>query len=284
MILKGSNCTRSAIISFSPASKSRVVCWTDTRKLKVIKKVWSPRSDPFVFPRTIESGGRSRKFNQAWLQQFPWLVYSKLLDGAFCFPCVLPARECGRNAGRLDKLVKTPVTFWTTAMSRFARHSNGRCEVHNLARTMRQQTVPIDQQLNNLLRQQIARTREIMGSLFKTVIFCGRNNIALRGRRDDDPSNENLQGNFQALLVLRIDSGDQTLQGHLNTAPRNARYISKTIQNEMITTLGKYISNNLSREVRESNYFPILADEAADISNKEHLSVVIRFVDSGKNI
>ncbi|KAK2569726.1 hypothetical protein P5673_005563 [Acropora cervicornis] len=41
----------------------------------------------------------------------------------------------------------------------------------------------------------------------------------------------------------------------------------------MITTLGKYISNNLSREVRESNYFPILADEAADISNKEHLSV-----------
>ena len=52
----------------------------------------------------------------------------------------------------------------------------------------------------------------------------------------------------------------------------------------MITTLGKYISNNLSREVRESNYFTILADKAADISNKEHLAVVIRFVDSGKNI
>ncbi|XP_068686728.1 52 kDa repressor of the inhibitor of the protein kinase-like [Montipora foliosa] len=52
----------------------------------------------------------------------------------------------------------------------------------------------------------------------------------------------------------------------------------------MITTVGKYISNNLSREVRESKYFSILADEAADISNKEHLSVVIRFVDSEKNI
>lgn len=52
----------------------------------------------------------------------------------------------------------------------------------------------------------------------------------------------------------------------------------------MITTLGKYISNNLSCKVRESKYFSILADEAADISNKEHLSVVIRFVDSEKNI
>ena len=136
-------------------------------------------------------------------------------------------------------------------MSRFARHSDGRCEVHNLSviamnnfvRTMRQQIGPIDQPLNNLLRQHIPRNSEIMGFLFTTVIFCGRNNIALRGRPDDDPSNENRQGNFQALLAL---------QGHLNTAPRKARYISKTIQNEMITTVGKYISNNLSREVRES--------------------------------
>ena len=133
---------------------NEISSFSDTRKLEVIEKVWSPRSDPFVFPRTIESGGRSRKFNQAWLQQFPRLGYFKFLDGAFCFPCVLFARECGRNAGRLDKLVKTPITFWTTAMRSFARHSNGRCQVHNLAviatnnfvRTMRQQIVPIDQQ------------------------------------------------------------------------------------------------------------------------------------------
>ena len=70
---------------------------------------------------------------------------------------------------------------------------------------MRQQSVPIDQQLNNLWREQIARNREIVRSLFKTVIFCGRNNLALRGRRDDDPSNENLQGNFQALLALYFE-------------------------------------------------------------------------------
>lgn len=42
--------------------------------------------------------------------------------------------------------------------------------------------------------------------------------------------------------------------------------------------------NILSCKVRESKYFSILPDEAADISNKGHLSVVIRFVDSEKNI
>ena len=149
---------------------------------------------------------------------------------------------------------------------------------------MRRETVPIDQQINNLLQQQINRNREILKSLFKTIIFCGKNNIALRGTRDDDPRNPSLSGNFQALLEVRIDSGDQTLKHHLETAPRNATYVSKTIQNEMITTVGAIIVNNLSQEIRDSKYFSIMSDEAADISNKENLSVVIRFLDSTKEV
>ena len=113
-----------------------------------------------------------------------------------------------------------------------------------------------------------------MKSLFKSLIFCGKNNVALRGRRDDDPGNSSFQGNFQALLEFRIESGDQTLQQHLKTAPRNATYISKTIQNEIITTMGKYTLSNLSREIGESKYFSVMADEAAVISNKENLAVI----------
>ena len=97
---------------------------------------------------------------------------------------------------------------------------------------MRHKTVPIDQQLDNLLHQQIAKNREIMSSLFKTVIFCVRNNIALRGRRDDDSSKE-------ALLYFRVDSGDHVLKEHLETSARNAT------RNEMITTVGKYIITGL---------------------------------------
>ena len=52
----------------------------------------------------------------------------------------------------------------------------------------------------------------------------------------------------------------------------------------MITTVGAIIVNNLSQEIRDSKYFSILSDEAADISNKENLSVVIRFLDSMKTV
>ena len=122
--------------------------------------------------------------------------------------------------------------------------------MENFLRNMRREAVRIDQQINNLLQQQINRIREILKSLFKTIIFCGKNNITLRGTRDDDPRNPSLSGNFQALLEFRIDSGDQTLNHHLETAPGNATYISKTVQNEMITTVGAIIVNNLSHEIK----------------------------------
>ena len=102
----------------------------------------------------------------------------------FCLPCVLFARQCGRNSAKLDKLVKSPLTFWTTAFNRLSNHGNGKCSMHNLSviamnnfvRVMKQEVVPVDQQLNTILQQQIAKNRTIMASLFKTVLFCGRNN------------------------------------------------------------------------------------------------------------
>ena len=52
----------------------------------------------------------------------------------------------------------------------------------------------------------------------------------------------------------------------------------------MITTVGAIVVNNLSQEIRHSKYFSIMSDEAADISNKENLSVVIRFLDLIKTV
>ena len=84
--------------------------------------------------------------------------------------------------------------------------------MQNFLTIMRQGAAPTDQQMNEALRQQIKQNREILKSIFKTIIFCGRNNITLKGQRDDDPTNANLTGNFQALLEFRVDIGDQATQ------------------------------------------------------------------------
>ena len=42
--------------------------------------------------------------------------------------------------------------------------------------------------------------------------------------------------------------------------------------------------SNILAEIKPNKYFPLIPDEAADISNKENLSLVIRFVDVAKKL
>ena len=51
------------------------------KELRYIQNVWKP-DQLLVFPQTCKAGGKLRKFRFEWLVRFPWLVYSKYLDGA----------------------------------------------------------------------------------------------------------------------------------------------------------------------------------------------------------
>jgi hypothetical protein len=52
------------------------------------------------------------------------------------------------------------------------------------------------------------------------------------------------------------------------------------IQNELISICGKLICKQILDEVNNSEYFSLLADETADISGVEQLSIGVRFVDN----
>ena len=106
--------------------------YSDQDKLKFIENVWKP-GELFDFPSSVECSNSNRHFVWSWLKRFPWLAYSKYLDGAFCLRCVFFGVQCGRNTNKLDKLYKSPLTLWTSAISRFTKHASGKCEMHNLA-------------------------------------------------------------------------------------------------------------------------------------------------------
>ena len=117
--------------------------------------------------------------------------------------------------------------------------------------------------------------------------MCGRQNIPLRGHREDSKHLEdktNNPGNFQTLLNFRIESGDEILKGHFETASKNATYSSKTIQNELIFCFGKYIRETIVEEIKQAKFFSLIADEASDSSQKEQMSLVLRFIDGNGEI
>lgn len=106
--------------------------YSDQDKLRLTENVWKP-GELFEFPVSVECSNSKRHFVWGWLTRFPWLAYSKYLNGAFCLPCVLFGVQCGRNTNKRDKLYKSPLTLWTSTISRFTKHASRKCEMHNLA-------------------------------------------------------------------------------------------------------------------------------------------------------
>ena len=125
-----------------------------------------------------------------------------------------------------------------------------------------------------------------LNPIVKTVIFCGRQGVPLRGHSDtgtlalpdSDPAVND--GNFRSLLRFRIDAGDVALKEHLESFMWNATYISPKIQNEIVATCGDIIVEDITNRITHSGFFSILADETTDVAGMAQLSVCIRYVDS----
>ena len=123
---------------------------------------------------------------------------------------------------------------------------------------------------------------KVIESLFKVAIRCGKQGLVMRSHRDDrvqwEDEHESLnEGNFIQLVRFHAQT-DKVLADHLSNCPRNARYTSKTIQNELLQVTGDKIRSEILEEVKQAKFYSIIADEVTDISNKEELSLVIRYL------
>ena len=87
--------------------------------------------------------------------------------------------------------------------------------------------------------------------------------------------------NFLEFIRFQAAAGDEILKRHVSKASSNAKYMSKTIWNELICLRGEEIVTGIISEVKESRVFSTLADE---VRHTEQMSFVIRFVDKSCQI
>ena len=267
---------------------------TDTKKFSLLSDVWKP-PDNHEFPQHVQCG-RHWRFNHVYIlpsstKFYPWLTYSSLFDGVFCLPCVLFGEQF--EDGKLRRLYIEPLTCWNGAPKKFKDHNvsmmhrNSSASMQEFISLMKGKRKTIDVVMNETKQLTIQKNRTKLIPILKTVALCARQNISFRGHRDDSKYLQDKSinhGNFQALLNFRVDSGDKVLEEHFENAPRNATYRSKTIQNEMIASCGKYVRNFIITEIKNARFFSLIADEASDSSQTEQLALVLRFIDSKSEI
>jgi hypothetical protein len=87
---------------------------SESQRLDLLTNVWVPPKN-YAFPLLQKFEARKLRFCHKWLDEFSWIAYSELHQGAFCVPCVAFAKSGGKGSQPLGHLVKTKFDNWKKA-------------------------------------------------------------------------------------------------------------------------------------------------------------------------
>ncbi|XP_073025239.1 uncharacterized protein [Primulina eburnea] len=106
--------------------------------------------------------------------------------------------------------------------------------------------------------------------------------LALQGcafRGNDESLSSSNRGNFLELVKAFAKMNIEIDEVVLENAPKNAQYIAPEIQKEILHIMANRVRKMVREEVGDK-YFCILVDEARDISKREQMAIILRFVNN----
>ena len=126
----------------------------------------------------------------------------------------------------------------------------------------------------------------IIKIITRAVLLCAEQEIALRGHRGQDSSNDvrkksdterTMQRNNFFAITNAFAILDVVLMEYLENSAQNAKTVSWQIQNHIAECLSEFLRSKKKNEILD--YHAIIADEITDrFSNKEILLLYLRYV------
>ncbi|KAI5343768.1 hypothetical protein L3X38_011644 [Prunus dulcis] len=103
--------------------------------------------------------------------------------------------------------------------------------------------------------------------------FCGHD-------ESDTLSNK---GNYLELLQFLADHDEKVNAVVLENAPGNLKLIAPTIHKDLVNA---YATETIKKTIKDMDgaFFSLLVDESLDVSVKEHMVVVFRYVDKSRDV
>ena len=229
------------------------------------------------FPTKI-LGGTIRSFQPKWYERFDWLEYSQLSDAAFCYVC----RHFPSPGTLADNKFTTKVfSNWKKATysdGGFSSHQRSQTHIQSLKLWQDWKKAPLRQTVLNMLtderHKQILPNRHYISAVIESLRFTAVHRIAQRGHNKSTECSN--RGNFLDLMHL-IGKFDVQIGDKLVNLPKNAKYTSKVIQNEILQCMADMVRNKIALEVRDSVQFAVMVDESKDCRKIEQVSLVLRY-------
>ncbi|XP_021762668.1 zinc finger MYM-type protein 1-like [Chenopodium quinoa] len=244
------------------------------RRTYIQRKPCQPKDH--VFPQTLFGPNKKRRFCVKWFDTWPtWLEYSVEKDAAFCFICYL--FKDGNTAG-VDAFVNGGFRSWNRRDT-IVKHVGGHKSAHNNAviamNFFMNQMSSIATALSKQTAETMSAYRKRLEASIETIRWLLFQGLPFRGH--DEKESSLSKGNFLSLLTLLSNHDPEYSKVVFKMAPGNCQLTSPSVQKDIINACAKETTKAILEEL-DGGFFAILADESADVSDKEQMALCLRFV------
>ncbi|XP_060173475.1 uncharacterized protein LOC132604137 isoform X1 [Lycium barbarum] len=230
------------------------------------------------FPQT-DFYGYKRRFNRKWYKKYhDWLEYSVVEDAAYCLCCYLFKDESIHQGGG-EAFSSIGFKSWHKK-KRLDTHVGELNSDHNQAKKKCEDLMRQEQSIQVAFvkpdnKAKLEHKIRLKASI-EVVRLLLNQGLAFRGHREDESSLN--KGNFLEILSWYAKRCDKVSDLVLKKAPKNNQLTSHKIQKDIITAC-KLETIKVIMEDLNGDYFSLLVDESCDVSRKEQMAIVLRYVD-----
>ncbi|EOA28304.1 hypothetical protein CARUB_v10024511mg, partial [Capsella rubella] len=207
-----------------------------------------------------------------------WLEYSVKKEKASCLCCYLFRDNAGKCV-KSDAFITDGLCRWNSLKS-FSEYVGGVDSFHNNAVMKREYLMKQGQSIEHALHKQDDITKNEYRIRMNASVDASRyllqQGLAFRGHDESEKSAS--RENFVELIKYTANQNEVMSKVILDNAPGNNQMKSPKIQKDIVNCFAKEVVKYVIEEI-DHDVFGLLVDESADISDKEQMAVVFRFVD-----
>ncbi|KAM0884852.1 hypothetical protein ACQ4PT_030718 [Festuca glaucescens] len=225
-----------------------------------------------------------RSFLPKWFKQYDWLEYSVDKDKAYCFYCYL-FKHIGHEKFGHDVFNKLGYDNWKNVTKAFRKHVGGPCSIHNISRAacddFKNQKASVKSKVTTYTNESLVKYETRVDTSLGIVSYLALQGEPFRGH-DESASSLN-KGNFLEMLDWYKERNREVKLAFDELCPKNAKMTSSTIQKILARHCAQAVTKSIKEEM-DGCLFSVLIDESRDISVKEQMAVVVRYVNKSGDI